>query len=110
MTSGGQHWRSVQTCSLEDPPPIGSEIWWLLKHVRLEQVGGTHSTGMLSCFSLCLLPPTNEVWGKVVFHRCLCVHRGMSASGSWGCLPLGPGGVYFWVNGGVPMGLGMCLP
>ena len=33
LTSGGQHWRPLQTCSLEDPPR--SDIWWWpLKHVR----------------------------------------------------------------------------
>ena len=34
VTSGGHHWTPVQTCSLEDPP-IGADIWWPPKHVRL---------------------------------------------------------------------------
>ena len=33
MASGGQHWKPVETCSLEDHPPTGTDIWWLLKHV-----------------------------------------------------------------------------
>ena len=32
VTSGGQDWRPVQTCSLE-VLPSGADIWWLLKHV-----------------------------------------------------------------------------
>ena len=31
VTSGGQNYRPVQTCSLEDS--LGAAIWWLLKHV-----------------------------------------------------------------------------
>ena len=33
LTSGGQHWRPVQSCSLQDPLPLGSDSWWPLKHV-----------------------------------------------------------------------------
>ena len=40
-----------QMGSLLDPPP---NIWWLLKHLRSAQVGGTHRTGMLSCVCLFL--------------------------------------------------------
>ena len=29
-----------------------------------------------SLFVQLLLPPANQVWGKVVFHRCLSVHKG----------------------------------
>ena len=32
VTTGGHHWRPVQTSSLEDPPP-STDIWWLPKHV-----------------------------------------------------------------------------
>ena len=67
-------------------------MWWLLKHVRLEQVGRTHSTGMLSCFSLCLLPPKNEVWDKVMFSQA-------SVFPQVGCLPLSLGGVCLWDRG-----------
>ena len=35
VTSGGHHWRPVQTCSLEDPPPTSTDNWWPPKHVRL---------------------------------------------------------------------------
>ena len=70
VTSGGQDWRFVQTCSLEDPhssdiwwwrletcsnfftwgpPPLIADIWWLLeKHIWFLQAGGTRPTGMLS--------------------------------------------------------------
>ena len=49
VTSGGHHWGPVQTCSLQNLPPTSTDIWWLLKHVRLAQVGGKHPSGMLSC-------------------------------------------------------------
>ena len=52
MTSGGHHWRPVQTCSLQEPPlptATGTDIWSLLKYVRLVQAGRTHSTGMQTC-------------------------------------------------------------
>ena len=52
LTSGGEHWRLVQTCSLGPTPspqlvlvPSGShrnKYGW--------QVDGTHPSGMLSCF------------------------------------------------------------
>ena len=52
VTSGGHHWKPVQTCSFEDPPaPPGSEIWWP-KRVQLAS-GLTHLTGILSCFKIC---------------------------------------------------------
>ena len=35
VTSGGHHWRRVQTCSLEDPTPTSTDIWWPLKHIPL---------------------------------------------------------------------------
>ena len=34
--------------SLEDPP-IGADLWWLLKHIWSVQAGSMHSTIMLSC-------------------------------------------------------------
>ena len=55
VTSGSHHWRPVQTFSLQDPHPTGSDIWWLLKQVRSLQAGRTHPTGMLSCFFLEIL-------------------------------------------------------
>ena len=30
-TQPGHHWRTVQTCSPQDPP-TSADIWWLLKH------------------------------------------------------------------------------
>ena len=54
VTSGGQHWRPVQTCAFEDPP-----------HPRARYNGGQedrmHSTGILSCYR----PQTKFV--KVMF-------------------------------------------
>ena len=52
VTSGGQDWRPVQACLLEDPPPTSADIWWLLKSVWSAQAGGTHPIGMLSCYLL----------------------------------------------------------
>ena len=50
VTSGGHHWRPVQTCSLYDPTCTGADIWWLLTRVRLAQADSMmHPTGMLSC-------------------------------------------------------------
>ena len=34
--------------TLQGPLP-GADIWWLLKHTRLAQVGDTYPTAMLSC-------------------------------------------------------------
>ena len=50
LTTGGHHWRPVQTCSLENiPPPVlidlpSSGHW----NTYDWQAGSTHSTGMLS--------------------------------------------------------------
>ena len=58
VTSGGHHWRLVQTCSFEDP--YGSDTWWwLLKLVQSMQEGSSHPTGMLSCW------------------KCICSHIGI---------------------------------
>ena len=38
--------------TVQGPDPSSAEIWWLLKHVWLVQVGGRHPTGMLPCFLL----------------------------------------------------------
>ena len=58
VTSGGHHWRSVQTYSFQDPTCSGADIWWLLMYVQLSQAGSTmHPTVMLSCYRpSCLLP------------------------------------------------------
>ena len=34
VTSGGHHWRPVQTCSLRTPS-TGTDVWWPLKYVQL---------------------------------------------------------------------------
>ena len=55
VTSGGHHWRPVQTCSFGDnPPPLratsGSGNWnWSMYGF---QAGSMHPPGMLSCSSL----------------------------------------------------------
>ena len=59
VTSGGDHWRPIQTCSLEDDPTT-TDICWLLKYVQWQAVG-THSVGMLS-----RLYQTLESSGKVL--------------------------------------------
>ena len=42
LTSGGQDWKPVQTCSLE--PLTGANIWWLLKkQVQVAKALGTKS-------------------------------------------------------------------
>ena len=35
VTSGGQDWKPVQTCSPEDPPD--ADFWWLMKHAYSRQ-------------------------------------------------------------------------
>ena len=67
VTSGDHHWRPIQTCSLQDPSPTGTDIWWLLKHVLSVQVGGTHPTGMLSCLMMKTL--------SVVLHVCKIIQE-----------------------------------
>ena len=49
--SGGQEWRPVQTCSLEDPPPwdLPSGGRFKFRHVQSVQANITHPTGMPSC-------------------------------------------------------------
>ena len=47
VTSDGHHWRPVQTSSLQDPL-TSTDIWWLLKQVRLAHAGGTHPAEMHS--------------------------------------------------------------
>ena len=41
-------WTSLEICS-NLFTSLPQTIWWLLKHIRLVQVGGTHHFGMLSC-------------------------------------------------------------
>ena len=72
LTSGGKNWRPVQTYSPQDPPPSSANIWWLLRHVCLAQLGGTHPTGMLSCISLYRFsvfplpkPPMYSMWQEI---------------------------------------------
>ena len=48
VTSGGQAWGPVQTCSLQDHLPVLISGGFG-KYVQLAQACGTHPTGMLSC-------------------------------------------------------------
>ena len=62
VTSGGHHWRHVQTCSFEDPPVLTSG-----GHCSnfSRQVGDTHPIVLLSCYH----PQCS--CGKVMFYTCL---------------------------------------
>ena len=53
VTSGGYHWRPVQTYSFQDSGPsfpTSPDILRLLMHVWSAQPSGTHPTGKFSCF------------------------------------------------------------
>ena len=56
VTSGGQDWRAVQTCShgclaiQASHSPASTDIWYLPTEARMV-VGGMYSTGMLSCYN-----------------------------------------------------------
>ena len=56
VTSGGHHWRTVQTCSFEDHP-VGTDIWWL-KHIRVSK---WLVRILLECFLVLTLSPQIEV-------------------------------------------------
>ena len=49
LTSGGHHWRSVQTCSLVHLPPPPSPPLLTSSDGHPWQAGGKHPTGMHSC-------------------------------------------------------------
>ena len=49
VTSGGQDWRPVQTCSPSKKP---YHIRHLKKHMRSAQASGVRPTGMPSCFKI----------------------------------------------------------
>ena len=48
--SGGNHWRPVQMFTSRPPSPIGADIWWLLKHIRMysRRNGAVHT--LVECF------------------------------------------------------------
>ena len=49
LTSGGQHWKPVQTCSLEDL--LRTDIWWCpLKHIQFATVCKQAVSILLECF------------------------------------------------------------
>ena len=50
LTSGGHHWIPVQTCSLEDPPPLLLTSRDGHRNTYGWQVGCTHPTLMLPCY------------------------------------------------------------
>ena len=67
LTSGGQHWIPVQTCSLEDRSPrMTSGNMYSL------QAGNMYPTGMLSCFFLHLFDFQSMFFTKVVILRIVC--------------------------------------
>ena len=64
VISRGQNWRPVQTCSLKDPPPsllVLTPGGWSTQHIWWA------SGWYAFCWNALLLPPANEVWGKVIF-------------------------------------------
>ena len=73
LTSGGQDWKPVQTCSLEEPPPPPTNFYWHLvtTETRTSQAGSTHSTGMFSC---CMYQgtslPSDRISAKQLFLLC----------------------------------------
>ena len=65
LTSGGHHWRPVQTCLLEDLHP--SWYWHLVVATETHSItnyqeDGTHLTWMLSCPSLFSSNNQNQLW------------------------------------------------
>ena len=68
LTPDGHHWRSVQTCSLEDlptptnprPPPPPHTPSGGHRNTHGWQAGDMHPTGMLSCHFISWLPQTNK--------------------------------------------------
>ena len=62
VTSGGDHWRPVQTYLFGDPIPLPHDSWWWqlkFKHIRF-QVSGMDPTGKLSC-TCCLCSFTDHL-------------------------------------------------
>ena len=53
LTSGGHHWRHVQSCSLEALPPASTSNGGH-RNTYAWQEAGTHPTGISSCFNLLL--------------------------------------------------------
>ena len=71
MTSGGDHWRPGQTCSFWDPPlpraTFGGVHWnWSMYGF---QAGGTHSTGMLSCFIVWTFYLSLMIWWEQILYH-----------------------------------------
>ena len=65
MTSGGQDWRLVQTCSLEDPS-TGGDIWWLAT--------AAHIVGKRAFLRSLFLENLHYFGGSTIFHgNGLCI-------------------------------------
>ena len=68
----GDHWRPVQTCSFGDlppPPPSATSCNGNWKWSTYGfQAGGTHPTGMLSCFSIILLSIRTRENQNILFY------------------------------------------
>ena len=71
LTSAGHHWRPVQSCSLEDLPPLILTSSCCHRNTYRWQAGCTHTTGMLSCLSVsyCTCWPTFLGGSDLVFCR-----------------------------------------
>ena len=50
MTSGGDHWRPVQTCSFGDTPERHLVVAIETEALTVSKAGGTNLTGMLSFY------------------------------------------------------------
>ena len=89
---------SVQGFSVQEDPPAAT--------VQL-RAGNTHPTEMHSC-SVLLLPPANEVWGKVMFlhlsvsHSVHSGHRNGRYASYWNAYLL------FWVFNQLLFGVKYC--
>ena len=60
VTSCGNHWRPVQTCSLKSPPPTSTDIRWSPKPLRL--ACGWHA----SYWNAFLFINTNELYQNLI--------------------------------------------
>ena len=61
VTSGGQHWRPVQTCTIEDPQ---SDIWWWpLKNVQFAS-GRFASDWNAYSLRIVFFIPENIIWSR----------------------------------------------
>ena len=84
----GDRFKLVQFSTVQGPPRF------IMRHVRLI------SWWLASYWNAVLLPPANEVWGKVIF-----LHLSL-----WVILFKVEGGICIWVQGGVCLWVGRVHP